>query len=38
MQTATLKQRQERRIRWQYGLSEAQARTIAALHYGGRAK
>lgn len=26
--------RQERRIRWQYGLSQAQARIIAALHYG----
>lgn len=26
--------RQERRIRWQFGLSQAQARIIAALHYG----
>lgn len=35
MRTCTLKLRQERRIRWQYGLTEAQARTIAALHYRG---
>ncbi len=27
--------RQERRIRWQYGLSKAQARIVADLHYGG---
>jgi hypothetical protein len=26
--------RQERRIRWQFGLTEAQARVIAELHYG----
>lgn len=34
MQTSSLKKRQERRIRWQHGLSEAQARTIAHLLYG----
>ncbi len=33
-QTLTRK-RQERRIRWQHGLTETQARLIAGLHYGG---
>ncbi|WP_433989726.1 hypothetical protein SuNHUV7_05190 (plasmid) [Pseudoseohaeicola sp. NH-UV-7] len=30
----TSKKRQERRIRWKYGLTEAQARVIAGLYYG----
>ena len=30
----TLQSRQERRIRWQYGLTEAQARIIAPFVYG----
>jgi hypothetical protein len=30
----TTQQRQERRIRWQHGLNETQARLIAALYYG----
>lgn len=33
-QHQTLKQRQERRIRWQHGITEAQARVIAQLLYG----
>lgn len=32
--TPTSKKRQERRIRWKYGLTEAQARVIAGLYYG----
>ncbi len=30
----TSKKRQERRIRWKHGLTEAQARVIAGLYYG----
>lgn len=28
------RERQERRIRWQHGVSEAQARVIASLYFG----
>ncbi len=31
----SLKTRQERRIRWQHGLSTQRAELIAALYYGG---
>lgn len=30
-----IRERQERRIRWQHGLTEAQARVVAILFYGG---
>ena len=34
MKTRTPDPRQERRIRWKHGLTEAQARVIAALYFG----
>lgn len=34
MRTPASQMRQERRIRWKYGLTKAQARIVAGLYYG----
>lgn len=33
VRTSDIRRRQERRIRWKFGLSEPQARLVVAIHY-----